>query len=169
VTSLIDFIEAQLAEDEAAARTAIASHQGRRQSRNTLTYSNGQCANGGTWRVKQDRRVKVLSDCGHLVMSGNHSPEPDHIARHDPARVLREVAAKRDLLNDIIAEKHRVIDDPWYTCSAATEDRDGGTYAETEGGGPCTCGRDERVERLLRLLAAPFSDHPDYNPEWSTT
>jgi hypothetical protein len=70
-----------------------------------------------------------------------------------PAAVLRRIAADRKLLDDLLAEKHHVCIDSWYTCPAATEERDGGTYAETTGGGSCDCGRDERVQRRVRLLA----------------
>lgn len=61
--------------------------------------------------------------------------DPDnaaHIARHDPARVLREVAAKR-----AIVERYAKAPD-W----AGGED--------------------------VRLLAAVWSDHPDYRQEWRT-
>ncbi|MFD4830125.1 DUF6221 family protein [Streptomyces uncialis] len=91
-----------------------------------------------------------------------------HIARHDPARVLREVEAKRMLIGGITTERHHVTDgDCWYTCAAATEERDGGeTCDDNRTGGPCDCGRDERVGRCLRLLALPYADHPDYREEW---
>ncbi|MFF7190508.1 DUF6221 family protein [Streptomyces sp. NPDC008222] len=79
-----------------------------------------------------------------------------HIARHDPTAVLRRITKDRELLDDILAEKHHISDDPWYTCPAATRERDGGTYAETEGGGQCSCGRDERAQRRIRTLAEGY-------------
>lgn len=91
----------------------------------------------------------------------------EHIARHDPARVLRAIEAKRALLDDLLAERHEVVGDSWYTCAAATEERDGGqTCDDDRRGGPCDCGRDGRVLRRLRLLAAEFADRPGCRDEW---
>ncbi|MDI5965696.1 DUF6221 family protein [Streptantibioticus silvisoli] len=85
-----------------------------------------------------------------------------HIAAHDPARILRAIEAKRALVADLLAERHLVVDDPWYTCAAATDDHDGGHADADRRGQPCGCGRDERVNRRLRLLAAEFSDRTGY-------
>jgi hypothetical protein len=64
-----------------------------------------------------------------------------HIARHDPARVLAECEAKRR----IVADHDDQHDCPgWGTASAWP-------YVG------CS---------VLRLLALPFADHPDYRPEW---
>lgn len=87
-----------------------------------------------------------------------------HIARHDPARVLADVAAKRrivelhaldvrtrpaqfseatgDLLHDV---EYEVTCD---TCGWASQDPTSG------------CG-------TLRLLAIPYADHPDYRETWT--
>jgi hypothetical protein len=57
----------------------------------------------------------------------------EHVARHDPVRVLREVRAKRAIL-ELIAQH--------------------GT------------GRLPRGESMLRQLALPYADHPDFRREW---
>lgn len=90
-------------------------------------------------------------------MPGACETDPNSM-RFDPERVLREVKAKRDLIADLLAEKHVVIeDDQWFTCAAAEEKRDGGqTDRDDMVGGPCDCGRDDRVERRLKLLAEPY-------------
>lgn len=67
-----------------------------------------------------------------------------HIARHDPARVLREVEAKRKILNS------------WV--SAATADR------YSAGPEPIDHFQDG-LEHALRLLATAWSDHPDYRQD----
>lgn len=56
----------------------------------------------------------------------------------DPARVLREVEAKR-----------RILDDYERTHGYAQD--------------PC-CGR--TVDRVIELLAQPYADHPDYDKSW---
>ncbi len=71
-----------------------------------------------------------------------------HIARHSPVAVLRQIAADRELLDDLLAETHHVLhEDSWYRCSAAN--RAGERYNDQR----CDCGRDDRVERRVRLLA----------------
>ncbi len=92
-----------------------------------------------------------------------------------PARVLREVDAKRKILAE-----HKISSEPetvhilhhdkksntgWeetketgrltYWCQACDHDRDYGHI-----GGP------EEGCLTLRLLAAVWSDHPDYDPAW---
>lgn len=68
-----------------------------------------------------------------------HGVEAAHIALHDPTRILLEVTAKRAIIE------------------VAEPDTDGG-YID---------GWWNEHDRVLRLLAAPFSDHPDYREEWA--
>jgi hypothetical protein len=70
------------------------------------------------------------------------------IARHDPARVLAEVDAKRQML-----ELHHSIELPTEMLDACAECEVTGVYPEY----PC---------RTLRLLALPYAEHPDYREEW---
>jgi hypothetical protein len=73
---------------------------------------------------------------------GHDSHDAEHMARHDPARVLREVAAKRRILAAAAGY------------SPELEHGDNGEWA---------------FEVVLRLLALPFADHPGYDPSWSPT
>jgi len=108
-------------------------------------------------------------------------PAQDHIARHDPARTLREVEAKRQLVDAALADRHHVSADQYETCPRATaaDGLDESTLAALEalneerrqedGLEPeCwdSCGRDARVRRTLELLALPYSDHPEYEEAW---
>lgn len=82
----------------------------------------------------------------------------EHIVRHDPAAVLRRCTADRSMLADLLAEKHTVCEDSWYHCVAADDNGD------RDCNQPCSCGRDERVERWLRLLAEGYGyeeEQPD--------
>lgn len=89
----------------------------------------------------------------------------EHIARHDPARVLREVAAHRRLLADIVAQQHWLNDRYYRGCSAFAEALHP-DLPDLPTGRPCSCGRDADVERRLRLLAAIWSDSPGFRTEW---
>jgi hypothetical protein len=77
-----------------------------------------------------------------------------HVVRHDPARVLAEVEAKR-----------RIVE-------SAAEIMDRGAFPEgvSDGRDPDEVESDEGLAALaeyhLRLLALPYADHPDYREEW---
>ncbi|MFE9335259.1 DUF6221 family protein [Streptomyces sp. NPDC007063] len=60
-----------------------------------------------------------------------------HVLRHDPARVLAEVEAKRRILRWHLDEE---------CCSVCLDDVEG-----------CP---------LFRALAMPYASHPDYREEW---
>ncbi|MFD7016114.1 DUF6221 family protein [Streptomyces sp. NPDC059928] len=79
----------------------------------------------------------------------------EHIVRNDPDAVLRRIAADRQLLDDLLAERHDDSEeDVWYACAALMDD-DGDPVCpdETRAPGLCDCGRDARVTRRVRLLA----------------
>jgi hypothetical protein len=84
---------------------------------------------------------KGPGDDGRHVASVRVAEDRAHIVRHDPARVLREIDAKRK----IIAE-HDVYSRP------LGERMDCQSYDF-----PCT---------TLRLLALPYADRPGYREEW---
>jgi hypothetical protein len=85
-----------------------------------------------------------------------------HIARHDPARVLREVAAKRATLAEHEPRVPRESDGQWHgqppdrlrcrVCAATAH----GQW--TRFIAPCW---------TLLQVASVYSDHPDYDPAWS--
>lgn len=78
-----------------------------------------------------------------------------HIVRHDPARVLRDVEAKRAIL---AAVRKWLDPHPGQEC-----DHDGNPYGECVLHAAAT----GRVSpEVLPLLAMAWSDHPDYLAEW---
>lgn len=86
----------------------------------------------------------ALSHCEEV-----ESTVAGHIARHDPDRVLREVGAKRRIVDELAPllgfeaqEKYDNTDNVHYGIAS------------------------ERAERLIRLLASAWSDHADYRQEW---
>ena len=118
---LVAFLNARLDEDEAVANAAA-------------TSGNQFAAEGvfaPEWRFANDSAM-VRSGAGAIVF-GEGAPSGEqavHIACHDPARVLREVAAERAMLEDLDL-----------------------TYPD--------------AVHLRKLLAAAWSDHPDYQQEWA--
>jgi hypothetical protein len=85
-----------------------------------------------------------------------HAGAGEHITRHDPARVLREVTAKRAILEDhrIKPTTWREPDDEAFGCERCHFDRDEGVY----GFGYCP---------TLKALATVYSDHESYREEWA--
>lgn len=66
-----------------------------------------------------------------------------HIARHDPARVLRDNEAKRGIVDDLASEIH------WGARSSLD-------YQDAV----------DAFKRTLKRLALPYADHPSYRAEW---
>lgn len=150
------FVAARVDEDEAA---ALAAKPGDWNPDFHLSHG---------WRVLNgpDFRTSTLV----AWSPGSFSDDPTrqgrdtaaHIARHDPARVLREVAAKRDHLamwDEALARRERAVklagsDSELHRRAAVTQ--------RAEANGYC-----EAVMRLVLADAAVYSDHPAYNQSWA--
>jgi len=158
------FIEARLGEDEALA-TAAAEPGGQFQRPGT---------EAGSWsRTGEDWRPEVGSDAGKIVFAEGAptAAQASHIARHDPARVLRDIVSARSLVAAILNFGHDYnIGDSFYSCSQAKDpyqegsEPGSGCLNDERAGKPCDCGRDAQVKRLLGIIAGQWEDHPDYRP-----
>lgn len=83
-----------------------------------------------------------------------YTESAEHIAEHDPARVLAEVDAKRRIIDE-----HTVrvpVEDSPYLGPALVSEL---VY--------CPICRNDGECPTLRLLALPYREHPDYRPEWA--
>lgn len=69
--------------------------------------------------------------------------DAEHIARHDPVRVLAEVEVKRRIVDEHGPNEYGLCD----VCVLNDDARRA----------PCP---------TLRLLTLPYADHPDYRGEW---
>lgn len=113
---IVEFLNARLDEDEKAAKAA-----------------------GGDSGDLSIFEVDNLTD-----WDGTNLPDAEaaHIARHDPARVLREVVAKRQAIveaqeaNELVSERFRLPIDQGVS------------------------------GYMLRLIAVSYADHPDYQEAW---
>jgi hypothetical protein len=130
VSEIADFIKARLDEDEADARSAGA-----------VTRIADE---GYPWLLDDDGNVQTPA--GPLAF-GDWKAEAwvifgaeAHVARHDPARVLREIAAKRGVIREMEAARadleSRLIHVPFF------------------------------ITWTLMHLAKPYADHPDYKRDW---
>jgi hypothetical protein len=135
VDELLAFWRARLDEDEAAAKEAAADY--------TLPWSvlpePGSC--GGY--------PGLVADAGGKPVADLNCDDAAHIARHDPARALRDVAADRAILADYAA-----------TLNPAPL-RPGDDYAAGLAEGNAASARFAALRR-----AAVYSDHPEYKESW---
>jgi hypothetical protein len=110
------------------------------------------------WKITGSGFGLIDVDGGTVRAQNIFPAEAAHVVRHDPARVLREVGAKRDIVKfhpitrDVIAVKP----DGLHGFGCATCHQDEGL---TMGYGWCA---------TLLALAAVYADHPDYRAEWRT-
>ncbi|PKV80892.1 DUF6221 family protein [Nocardia fluminea] len=134
MSTIEDFITQRLAEDERQAGVAA-------EARGDHWCADYDGVAGPHGRVGYDMDTNVI----------------DHIANHDPARVLRQVAAVRDILG--LAQSamgaHQADYEP------------GGTGDEAMYG--YRMGAAFAYDPVLKAIAATWSDHPDFQPEWATT
>jgi hypothetical protein len=162
--SIIEFLEARIAEDEQIARAATA----------------------GPWKwdetidqAMDEAFLYAPDDVPVILGLGMHAPgflecsdeDRSHIAAHDPSRVLAECAAKRAIVGKVSGWDHEYNDgDPWYSCGLAAgtfDDEPGSGCANESKHGRCTCDLANRQRKLLAPLAAVYKDHLDYQQEWA--
>ncbi|MFI8360727.1 DUF6221 family protein [Streptomyces sp. NPDC085612] len=119
-------------------------------------------ATPGPWTVDSESYAESISSTdGVTVVGGGRwggeasvfesTEDALHIAAHHPARVLAEVDAKRRILGTVVPRMNEMddqINSEW-----------GNSYTPVE----------YESEGLLRLLALPYADHPDYRAEWRPT
>ena len=118
--TIVEFLEARLAEDELTASAAIEG--------------------SSEWQVLYGYRDIRDGDGHYVVLADSRYPtvgQAAHIARHSPARALRQCAAARALIAEFL--RHDAL----------------GEVANREA-----------TEQALRQLAAIHCDHPDFDHSW---
>ena len=150
--TLVEFLEARISEVETAARA---------------------CAEvlPAPWTVEdRGHRAKVTSDAPNFLpvaeldqryespgrWPGEHL---EHIARHDPARVLAECASKRAILALHVDNQSRAVAYRSPRWADAMNDQDRVEWRKAEA-------RLGTTDAVLRALALPDADHPDYDEAW---
>jgi hypothetical protein len=145
VTDLTEPLRARLDEDEAEADAASGGEWGAIDHTRPFTV----------FDVAAYQKYNGRSLTGRYAVGAIERPEDRaHIARHDPARVLAEVEAKRGIIREAFHHAE-ILDGESGCCPAAAIER-----------GECEDYQPEDLP-ILRLLAAPYVQHPDYRPEWA--
>jgi hypothetical protein len=140
--TLTEFLQARYAEDEALARDASSP----------------------SLRAWEVRGLDIYAVAGPPSFNpiARHAlgQQGEHMARWDPARVLAECEAKRRIITEVHC---RAADHPSYGNGLEKD-----ACAGCGTGGPCDDFLVDTVDDCptLRLLAHPFSQHADFDPEW---
>ncbi|MFJ8842952.1 DUF6221 family protein [Streptomyces cyaneofuscatus] len=133
--TLVQFLRDRLSDDEQTARAAMWDEQ------------------SDVWTARPPQasyeRYTIVDYCDDGVVAVTPENAFDdgvgpHIARHDPARVLREVDAKRQLVDKYAQVADNDIAEPYEYA-----------YGWANGLG-----------LAVRLLALAYADHPAYRPDW---
>jgi hypothetical protein len=138
MVDLLAFLKARLDEDEQAARAAA------EETGNPVwEYSGSDVIAEQTGYPGGITYVAVAPWDGDVP-----APVGNHIARHDPARVLREVEAKRRILTryEFVSSHGPAVDH--------TRAMD------------MTTGAQSALRDALRMLALPYTGHEDYREAW---
>ena len=94
----------------------------------------------GRWRQIDEESGRVEDDLGAVVTYDEGAPtgwEAEHIAKHDPAYVLADIAAKRRLLD--------AMEEPTTAANVAEE---------------------EGLIRAVRIIASAYSHRDGYQEAW---
>ncbi|WP_158721174.1 DUF6221 family protein [Streptomyces sp. NRRL S-241] len=164
----MQFLHSRLDEDEEAARRAAALC-GCHPAAASWEFRDGDDEEGGRILVVGDPHPVLLGKRRRLARRWNRSYDglfaAQHIVRHDPARVLAEVDAKRRML-----EAHAIVHREIGWLADGEE-----AYDELPVCGACVLkhthypSRDNVPEGACltaRLLALPYASHPEYRDEW---
>lgn len=145
MNDLIEFLKARLDVDaEAAQATERADGpdtlEWRRGGRRRVTFDNGCTEDYESVFTGEWDRILIARDSGALAA---------HIARHDPARVLRDIKIKRQIISDYQN----------VALSLAHTDPSGSIH-------DVMTGAVNTLGGVLRLFTLPYADHPDYREDW---
>jgi hypothetical protein len=137
--SLAEFLLARIAEDEDAAKGPLTQKW----------FAVGTEFPDDDSHPSEMLRGYVDSQ-GLAVTEDGDGPSVWHIARHDPARVLAECAAKRRIV-ELHSGQHECVGEKYGDPHACIMVADWSVYA---------------LDPTLLLLALPYADHESYQPEW---
>ena len=129
---LVAFLEERLDDDEYGAKAARSE---------SWTVERDVSAAG---QLPAESRVVVGADGESGIARVSGRDRALHIARHDPARVLHEIEAKRSILNEV---------------TRIEPDAPPSTVRPPDGA-------DVKMVSVLEMLALPYADHADYREEW---
>jgi len=148
VVEHIEVLSAAVAAAETAGEDLIAFFNARLNEE----WMVAKMATPGAWHATGEDIITRGSDAytAGACIANASGADGEHIARHDPARALREVEAGRKLLDEYKR----------YRASAASQTE---AYGQV---GPGTWAVVRVLYRAIAFAASVHADHPDYRQEW---
>lgn len=149
MTDIAAFLTARLDEDQAVAEAAAAIDPGPwTADASDKGFPNGRSGAGsGIVYAADDIGLWDCEGSNTLCMT---APSAEHVARHDPDRVLREVAAKRAIIAIHAPKDVDAADDTGDRLATVCGNCDYEAW-------PC---------QTMFFLAAVYADHPDFDESW---
>lgn len=137
--TIADFLLARIADDGAVARN---------------WDSDAECRVASMWVSEHSYTTIASGRPGQPWFADGHEvDDPQHVSiLFDPARVLAECAAKRQIVERLHVE-----------CSGHP-----GPHMPHADYGPGFCWRADEDSDILRALASVYADHSDYRSEWAS-
>ncbi|MFB6787660.1 DUF6221 family protein [Streptomyces olivaceus] len=143
---LVQWLRAQLDEDERIARAAMWCEDAAAWRAAASEYGTPTRPDGPRWYIEDSLEDGVIRTVD--PQASDDEGVARHIAEHDPARVLREIDAKRQVIDLHAPGQMEYVDgDVCMACDV----RGGEPFY------PC---------KTLRLLALPYAARPGYREEW---
>jgi hypothetical protein len=144
--TLTDFLEARYAEREAAAGEPRTWTVGHHVCTDVMGECDEPCEYLAECRDGKCDHCRIEGSDGMVIYDegGHDAADAAHIALNDPASVLADIAAKRQIL-------------AWWeqqTAGLRSERNKAAAIRALPGG------------QVLCHLAEPFTEHPDYDPSW---
>jgi hypothetical protein len=175
VDDLVAFLRARFNEDVEVARQAALAVGDTGYERGELVREPAQhgdalIADGQHWGARYHQVVREQSRgperAGVVAEAAAFGGRPvaAHIVRHDPARVLVEVEAKRRIVDMYLPPG--VSPHPGPCVNFEGQDPAGYDEHDSCARHLAASGHRFRTDYVLRLLALPYVDHPDYREEW---
>lgn len=142
---IIEFIRARLDEDAGLVETI---REGRCPTPTWVSEPNER----GSWPI-----LREIDDSTPIGYIADGRWEVQHVVRHDPARVLRGVEAKRQLVDMHAPDGLVDLVSLYSWCTHCGRPLNVNEPCADLDPWPC---------RHIRLVASEWSDHPDYRAEW---
>lgn len=170
MTTLTEFLLARIAEDEAAARSATQGQWVRYGDGRFYDYTVGLTPAFVPWPQTGGNRSPGR-DYSAEIVGGVQEADGTHIVRWNPARVLAECEAKRRIVEfhskwPVLVEGPPRFDQPGTDLNTLAMRMTREIAWLTQQEYVKRFGTEAPTAPMLRVLAMPYADHPDYDENW---
>ncbi|MFC4516396.1 MULTISPECIES: DUF6221 family protein [Streptomyces] len=106
-----------------------------------------------------------VADCRRLPGGYEHGVDiAEHIVRHQPARVVAEIEAKREIVSRYVVALHER--EALRARMRGMLGEGGDAFGQLLEHEHVLIRAAEALAPVVRLLSSPYADHPEYREEW---